>query len=728
MKQVRNKRVVRLYALGAAFLLICLLYVIRLGALTLNKDNIRGHKQDGTTTRTEIVQAVRGEIYDRNGTPLVKNTYVYDLTLDFARMPADRISFDRAVLDALNIVQSRGEADRVCVNHWPFEGYYPDLVYSTAVTLADSADRAALCAVLESTGLRATAVKRIRYSQGVNSERAGAVFDEDPLQYVTAEQLVTYFVDKYELDAQSGGAAVFDDIQIDRLLRVLWGMAETGFSRVNDYILASDVSMDTITAVREWGVPGSTFSLTAKREYVYPGYASHILGQTGPIYAEDWPKYRELGYNMNATVGISGCEAAFESLLHGQDGVRVIREDKDGRIVDEYWKTEPAAGQDIYLTIDIDVQIAAEKGLAENIAYVRSMYSRTDCKAGAAVALDPKTGDILAIASAPTYDLSTFGQDYTRLASDDALPLFNRALSGQYAPGSTFKPGVAIAAMTEGTITPDTLISCDGVYTYYKSYQPDCWVYNSTTGPIHEHGRITVREAVRVSCNCFFYETGRLLGITEMNRYCKLYGLGQPTGIELPEAEGILAGPEYRALSHGVEWQPTDTIAAAIGQSENAFTPLQIGVYYSTLTTGGTRYAAHLLSRVRDYSMRQDTEAVAPRVVDSMEIDPAYLGEVITGMEEVVSGTSAIYRYLDNVPVTVAGKTGTAQTGGKLTDNGLYACCAPSRDPDIVVVAVVERAGGGSYAAMTAGRILEAFYKKNYCRSGGTSTETGGTV
>lgn len=728
MKQVRNKRVARLFALGAAFLAVCLIYVIRLGALTLNRENIRGHRQDGTTTRTEIVQAVRGEIYDRNGTPLVCNTYVYDLIFDFALMPDDRIAFDRAVLDALNIVEYCGESDRLCSNHYPFEGHYPDLVYSTAVGLADSADFAALCEVLDSTGLRATAVKRIRMSRGLNTEKAGAAFDADPLAYVTAEQLVSYFTDKYELDASSGGMPVFDDTQVDRLLRVLWGMAETGFSRVNDYILASDVSMDTITAVREWGVPGSSFSLSAKRVYAYPGYASHILGQTGPIYAEDWPKYKELGYNMNATVGISGCEAAFESMLHGQDGVRVVKEDRDGKIIDEYWKTEPVAGQDIYLTIDIDVQIAAEKGLAENIDYIRAMYNRTDCKAGAAVAIDPKTGDILAIASAPTYDLSTFSRDYSRLAADDALPLFNRALSGQYAPGSTFKPGVAVAAMTEGVITPDTLISCDGVYTYYKSYQPDCWVYNSTTSPIHEHGLITVREAVRVSCNCFFYETGRRLGIEQMNRYCKLYGLGEKTGIELPEADGILAGPQYRDLIHGVEWQPTDTIAAAIGQSENAFTPLQIGVCYSTLMTGGTRYAAHLLSRVRDFSARVDTVTTTPEVVDSMTINPAYLNEIITGMEEVVSGTLSIYRYLDNVPVTVAGKTGTAQTGGKLTDNGLYVCCAPSRDPDIVVVAVVERAGGGSYAALTAGRILEAFYKKPYYRSGSSPIEIGGTV
>lgn len=203
-----------------------------------------------------------------------------------------------------------------------------------------------------------------------------------------------------------------------------------------------------------------------------------------------------------------------------------------------------------------------------------------------------------------------------------------------------------------------------------------------------------------------------------MNRYCRLYGLGEHTGIELPESTGILAGPDYRALSHGVSWQPTDTIAAAIGQSENAFTPLQLGVYISTVVNGGTRYEAHLLSRIRDFTTRTDVQVTTPKVVDTLDIRPQYLDEVITGMEQVVSGTAEITRYLRNVPVTVAAKTGTAQTGGKLTDNGLFVCCAPSRDPDIVVVSVVERAGGGSYASMTAGRVLEAYYAKPQTRSG----------
>ncbi len=712
MAQVHNRRILRLAVLGFAFALFCLIYVIRLAILELNSDNIGGHRQDGTTTRTVLVQAVRGEIYDRNGKPLVTNTYIYDLTYDYSLFPTDAMDRNQAILKTLEILDTCGQSGQLCSNYYPLEGMYPHLVYSAAAETPGTQEYETLLSVIDSSGLRSTLVKRIRLSEGVTLSRAQDMFDAAPLEYVTAQVLVDFFVTTYRLDETQaeGELRLFDDTQTDRLLRVYWGMEATGFSRVNDYILARDVSMEAITCAREWGIDGIGFSLSTKRVYAYPGYASHILGQTGPIYAEDWPYYKELGYNMNATVGISGCEAAFEAYLHGQDGVKVVVEDADGRIVDEYMKTEAVAGQDIYLTIDIDLQIAAENGLRDNIQYLQTAYGRSDCTAGAAVAIDPGTGEILALASYPSFDLTTFNSDYNSLLSDEALPLYNRALFGLYAPGSTFKPGVAAAALTEGVIGTDTLLECDGIYTYYKSYQPTCWVYNSASSPIHKHGLITVSEALRVSCNCFFYETGRRLGIALMNQYCSLYGLGLPTGIELGESTGILAGPDYRTQSHGVQWQDTDTIAAAIGQSDNAFTPLQLASYLSTLVNGGTRYEAHLLSRVRNFATHTDTLISTPTVASSFALDEAYRLEIIGAMEQAVATSSGVSQYMSRLPVTVAGKTGTAQTGGKQTDNGLFVCCAPSRNPDIVVAAVVERAGGGSYASMTAGRILDAFY------------------
>lgn len=580
--RTRSKSISRLWGLGIAFLAVCAVYVIRLAVLELNSENIGGHRQDGTTERTVVVQAVRGQIYDRNGVPLVTNDYTYDLTMDYSVLPKDQLLRNDAVLKALHMLESCGEVDRFCAYDFPFDGYYPNYTYKseTSDPVSDTYDT--FLDVVQTNGLRREAILRIKSEKRMNTSEANDYYDANPLSCVTAERLTEYFVEEYELDAKGeDGTPLYGNADIDRLIRVLWGMEAVGFSRANDYILAENVTMETVTHEKELGIAGIGFATNATRVYCFPGYASHILGQTGPIYAEEWDYYKELGYAMNARVGKSGCEAAFEEYLHGQDGVKVVVEDADGNIVREYMKTEPVAGKDVYLTIDINLQMAAEDALKENVLHIQKTYNRQDCKAGALVAMDPNSGALLALASYPTYDLTTFNRDYEKLYADDALPLFNRALSGLYAPGSTFKPGMVAAALTEGTITASTKLECAGTYTYYQSYQPDCWIHNSS-GAVKQHGWINAAEALRVSCNCYFYDLGRRLGITNMNLYCRMYGLGEATGIELGEQRGSLAGPDYRADMHGLEWQPTDTIAAAIGQSDNAFTPLQFGVYTSS--------------------------------------------------------------------------------------------------------------------------------------------------
>ncbi len=710
VRHAQQKRSLRLLSIGAVFVLVCLLYVIRLAILELSPAHIGGHKQDGTTERTVTVQAVRGQIYDRNGVPLVTNAYTYSLTLDAAVLPRENEARNQAILKALHMLESCGEGGQFATYGYPFAGYYPNLIYSEAVADPEGRVQDTFLDVVEGNGLRREAVLRLKEEAHLNTSEATERYQTDPLACIPEARLITYFIREYELDATDAeGKPLYGNADIDRLLRVLWGMEATGFSRVNDYVMAEDISMETITHELELEIPGIGFSTSVNRVYNFPGYASHILGQTGPIYAEEWEAYKELGYAMNAMVGKSGCEAAFEAYLHGQDGVEVIIEDSEGRVVDSYMKTEAVAGQDVYLTIDIYLQIAAEDALSENIRSIRATYGREECQSGAIVSINPQSGEVLALASYPTYDLVTYNRDYNQLLADEAKPLLNRALSGLYAPGSTFKPGMVAAALTEGILTAESKLECAGTYTYYDSYQPDCWIYNSSSA-IKQHGHINAAEALRVSCNCYFYETGRLLGIERMNRYCHLMGLGESTGIELGEEVGSLAGPEHRDATHGLEWQPTDTIAAAIGQSDNAFTPLQLGVYTSTLVNGGTRYAAHLLLRVRDLSTRTDTYTATPQRLSTLSLSQSHLSTIIQGMEEVVSTSAQISRYMKNVPVTVAGKTGTAQTGGKVIDNGLFICCAPSRNPEIVVVSVIEKAGGGSYSAMSAGEVLEAYY------------------
>ena len=707
---VRSRRTSRMWGLGVVFLLVCLFYIIRLAALELNPANIKGHKQDGTTERTVVVQAVRGQIYDRNGVPLVINQYTYHLTIDYSVLPAETNARNDVVLQALRMLEACGDVGKFCTYSFPFDGYYPNLTYKSTALDPASDTYDTVTSVVQANGLRREAILRIKDEKHMNTAEATEYYESTPLTCITAERLTRYFVKEYDLDAvDENGKRRYSNGDIDRLIRILWGMEASGFSRANDYVMARDVTMETITREKEMGIPGIGFTTDVARVYCYPGIASHILGQTGPIYAEEWPMYKELGYSMNAIVGKSGCEAAFEEYLHGRDGIKVIVEDEDGNIVREYMKSEAVAGKDVYLTIDIELQMAAEAALAENIAYIRQTYNRNECEKGAIVAMDPNGGGILAIASYPTYDLATYNRDYNSLAADERQPLLNRALGGLYAPGSTFKPGMVAAALTEGVITASTKLECAGTYTYYQSYQPDCWIHNSG-GSVRQHGWINAATALQVSCNCYFYEVGRLMGIESMNRYCSLFGLGEPTGIELGEQIGSLAGPAHRQDLHGLEWQPTDTIAAAIGQSDNAFTPLQLGVYISTVVNGGNRYAAHLLHKVRDFSTREDVLVTRPILLNSVALPEAHRLSVIEGMEKMITGSSSVSHYMRNVPVTVAGKTGTAQTGSKSTENGLFVCCAPSRNPEIVVVSVIERAGGGSYSAMSAGAVLEAYY------------------
>ena len=416
---------------------------------------------------------------------------------------------------------------------------------------------------------------------------------------------------------------------------------------------------------------------------------------------------------MNAIVGKSGCEAAFENYLRGTDGKVRIKEDANGNVIEVEVLTEAIAGNDVYLTIDINLQIAAEDGLAENVADVveRSqglVENGAECRSGAAVAMNPNTFEVLAIASYPTYDLTSYNADYNLLAKDPAQPLLNRALNGTYAPGSTLKPGMAAIALTDDAIVATTHISCSG---RYKGT-----VGCSTYGTNH-WGSIDVIDAIAYSCNSFFCEIGDRLGIQKMENYLTKFGLGQSTGLELGGSKGVLAGPTYRGeIQSSEQWQPGMTWQAAIGQSDHQLSPVQMAAYIATLCNGGTRYSAHLLHSVYRfgndepiyvYTQTEDT------VLSRMDIAEADLNTVFEGMRKVVTETSSVRRWINSstIPVTVGGKTGTAQTGGDC-DNALFVAAAPYNDPDVVISVVLEKGYSGGLASLTAARILEAYYSE----------------
>ena len=675
-----NRHTLRPLLIVAAFCLICIVYLGRLFYI-----QIAGKAElynAGNTTRTVTIRAVRGEIYDRNGKPLVKNQYTYDLTLTYASFA--KLDNKTANKTALFLLSECEKENKHTEKYFPFDGQYPNYSFSADSQDPDSPVNYRLRRVLKDLGIRSA---------------------------VTAEDLRDYYINTYGLLAtDADGIRLFTDAEVDRLLRLRYDMNAMQFSAANDYVFAKDVGLELMIRVKEPAPKGVTFSVNAERVYCYPGYASHILGTVGPIYSEEWDYYNEQGYQMNALVGKSGCEAAFEQYLRGSDGVMIIEEDANGNVIRTTVKTKPIAGQDIHLTIDIDLQIAAEEGLKENVEYVVNRADGDEtrgalCNAGAAVAMDPNTFEILAIASYPTYDLTTYNSNYSALFADPAKPLFNRALDGAYAPGSTYKPGVAIAGLLSGEIETGSLINCSGVYPRY--HRPKCSTYGSSHA-----GYINVKTAVKTSCNCFFYELGYRMGIDTMNDYMARFGFGQSTGIELGGTCGILAGPSYRQEIHGAMWEAGDNLSAAIGQSDNQASPLQLACYIGALSNGGTRYSAHLLKDVYTFGSTTPSYSydVSGSVLSSFSIPEAYRSEVLLGMREMITSHTTANRFMSTIPVEVGGKTGTAQTPKADIYNSLFVCAAPYENPEIVISVVLENGHSGEYSSLTAARILEEYY------------------
>ncbi len=668
------------------FCLISVMYLFRLFYIQISG---RGEYDSDTTRRTVTVQAVRGEIYDRNGVKLVENCYRYDIKLyaDQFSGVALRVR-NESMLALLSSLAENGGAEREEM-FFPFEGtHYPYYAYSSDAADGDS--------------LRSYRLRRVLSDLGLDAD-------------TSAEKLRDHYIETYELLAVNNrGERLYNDDEIDALIRLYYDMDALRFRTGGEYTFASDVSLSLITHIKERAVPLVNFAVTVTRNYCYPGYASHILGAVGPIYFEEWDWYNEQGYQMNAMVGKSGCESAFESYLRGTDGTMIVEEDANGNILSTTLVEAPVSGNDVYLTIDINLQIAAEEGLAENVLYVsnraQSVETGSECVAGAAVVLAPDTFDVLAIASCPTYNLATYNEDYVVLSSDPAKPLLNRALQGAYAPGSTYKLGMAAVALMEGVIEGDTAVSCTG---RYPSSVISGSVGCSTYGENHR-GAITVREAIAYSCNSFFCEMGQRLGIETMESYFSKLGIGEATGFELGGTTGVLAGPTYLGLIQSSNaWQPGNTWQSAIGQSDNLASPLQLACYMGTLANGGTRYSAHLLFSVHRFGSAEEIyryEQTDATVLSRLSIPESVRATVMDGMRMMVSESAIVQRWINaSLPVTVGGKTGTAQTGGDC-DNALFVCAAPYNTPELVISVVLEKGYAGSYAALTAGRILEAYY------------------
>lgn len=471
-----------------------------------------------------------------------------------------------------------------------------------------------------------------------------------------------------------------------------------------DYVFAEDVDATDISLIIDRNYPGIDIKIDSKREYATP-YAAHLLGYVGKMNSEQYEQYKNKdGYNSATEIGKDGIEKTFEEYLHGSDGSTTITTDKLGNITGILAETPAKAGNNVFLTIDIDLQGVAEEALADTIEKINfERVEEEKAKGGAVVVRDIHSGDVLVSASYPTYELETFSENYSELIADPLQPIFNRATQGTYNPGSTFKMVTALAAFKDQKLTATREIKDESRFRKYDDFQPTCWVYP------YSHGVINIVQAIEVSCNYFFYTLASEMGINQIESAAREFGFGQKTGIEITESAGTVASIAYKKEVLKENWWDADTLLTAIGQGHNKFTPIQIANYVAAIANGGTVYKATLLKAVKsaDYSSTIVENRLG--VISEVEDDGGYLDIIKTGMRAVAqTGTASdvFARY----PIKVAAKTGTVQSDTSSSNTGVFVCYAPYDNPEIAISIVVEGGGSGSALMDVAKRIFDEYF------------------
>lgn len=469
-----------------------------------------------------------------------------------------------------------------------------------------------------------------------------------------------------------------------------------------ELLVLESLDSSAMTALYRAGlVQSGAVRLAARGQRTWPDgtLLPHALGFTGPITAEQWPAAREKGLAMDSIIGQSGLEAAYDDLLRGQDGRLLINTGFDGAVRATIQKSTATPGSTLVLTLDAELQATLQQALRERIETLRTTAAvgggREAC-AGAAVVVDVKTGGILAAANWPGYDLNNYRTDYAALSADAAAPLLDRAFQGLYAPGSAFKPAVAAAALTNG-IDPNATVNCTGRYLYYSGYQPGCLQYGHS-------GPVDLRTALEQSCNIFFYDVGRRLGVDTFSAMARQLGLASPTGAEITEAEGRLT------WSTDDNYQAGLTLMAAIGQGNTAVTTAQLAIYAATLANNGQRPTLHF----GDHAVNPATGETVWQYEPQFTTVPG--GETVFGpIRDGMKRMAQTNRYLREAPVVCAAKTGSPQLAQTLGNGNHYVNSvligyAPADDPQIALAVVLEYGGGGSNATPVMRAVLDACF------------------
>ncbi len=657
--------------------IIGIILLVQLFNLQIVKGQEYREQSNTRLTRESVLKAARGNILDRTGNPIVSNSMGF--RLDLYKTKVDNQTLNDTILKIINILEKNGDkyADNLPITVQPF-----------AFTSQDD--------------------------EYVKNWKKKNKIDEN----ASAEDCFYILKKKYEIQS--------DDInEARKIMAIRYEISQNGYSSTKAVEICSNLSRASSLELSEKNTDFAGIDIVTEPiiSYTSGSLASHILGTVGKIKQEEL-NGKEDTYTMNDIIGKTGIQYVFEDLLKGKNGIRQIDMDIEGTVTGEYIAKEAIAGSDVVLTIDSNVQAITEKALKDNIIKISTggFSSRSDADAGAVVVMNVKTGEILAMASYPDYEPQLFvngisNEKYEEYSKGSAL--FNRAISGTYAPGSIFKMVTAIAGLESGVINTKTTINDTGVYPY--AHRPVCWYYTEYG---RGHGYLNVSQAIKHSCNYFFYEVGNRIGIDTLEKYAKYFGLGKKTNVELPsEATGVVASRK-RADEENRTWYLGETLSASIGQSYNNFTPIQMAKYISMLANGGKNIDVTLVKTVIDsngYQMsKQEIDEYVNKKLNlksdeensNLNISQDNLKAILEGMKGVTSESGGTaYSTFSKFNVEVAGKTGTAQVGNKT--NGWFAGFAPYDDPEIAIVVVVENVTHGGYTAEVAKDIFAEYFGMN---------------
>ena len=672
----RKTAVRRMMLLIAAAAVIIGLYGFRLIFLQLVNGDSFTAQATNTTDYKFTVTAARGDIVDSKGERIASSTTGYNVVLNKLLMGDEDL--DTMLQKIVGLLGENGESwnDSLLIGQPDAAGHYEFTAASD-----NAAEQKALAAMKDNLGLQ---------------------------QYATADDVMEKLVEDYDLaDFSLYWQRVLSGIHYEMQLQA--------FSNVNNFVMAENVSEATVATIKEnsLSLPGVEIVETSTRSYEQGTVLPHVLGRVGKITAEKWKvtdengqvtyPLKEKGYNMNDIIGISGLESAYEDELRGKDGVETITRNSDGVIVNTALTTVPEPGHTVQLTIDSEFQKAVDQALAKNVEWIKNTYADSkQANAGAVVVIDVKTGGVLAASNYPSFDQNLYAAQYSEYSADENMPLFNRALQGLYTPGSTYKPSVAVAGLDTGLLNRNSTVNCTRVYTYYKDYRPRCAQHG------HGNGPIDVINAIKWSCNIFFYDVGRRLTSDVYDAYAYKLGLGQRTGVEVSEALGHLTTKNDSNYTESLD------IQAAIGQGNTAVTPIQLATYAATLANRGTRYRTHFVKAILDSNTGETLEETQPEVMDVVEDK----GETFDLVREGMKGVAQTIPALAGYPYTIACKTGSPQRSEgyyvgstyKHYTNAAMIAYGPAEDPEIAIGVVVEYGGAGARTGQLVADIFNAYY------------------